>query len=252
MTNKPFFSIITCTKNSEKYLPACLSSLASQNFTDYEHIVIDGYSVDKTLSLIPKTSHVYQVKPSGISTSMNEGIKRARGQYLYFLHSDDALCDSKVLSDVAGYLRSHPSLDWAYGQIQVIDENSKNIGIFPKYKIFQLASSYLLKFFNFIPHQATFVKKSVFDKYGSFDTSLKTVMDYSYWLKICKATRWSYMSLIVANYRIHQDAQSSALSRLSSNQQESQDVQNKYLNPVERSLSQLFNLIISKVNKTTR
>lgn len=226
--------------------------MASQDFADYEHIVIDGFSADKTLSLIPEESRVYQVKPSGISAAMNEGIKRAKGEYLYYLHSDDAFHDPQVLSRVSEFLRSHPTLDWAYGQIQVVDENDKKIGIFPKYKIFQIASPYLLKFFNFVPHQATFVKKSVFDRFGYFDTSLKTVMDYDYWLKICNSTKWSYMSILVANYRIHAGAQSSARSLAVDNQGESLLVQSKYLNGLGRKLSKLLNLFITKLNKTTR
>lgn len=252
MTNKPFFSIITCTRNSEKYLPACLDSLRAQDFTDFEHIVIDGDSSDRTLSLIPKTSIVYQSKPSGISAAMNEGINHAKGEYIYFLHSDDILHNSHVLSDVSKYLNSHPSLDWVYGQIQVIDADNHKVGIFPKYKVFQLASSYLLKFFNFIPHQATFVKKTVFEKFGNFDTSLKTCMDYDLWLKICRSISWSYLPVLVANYRIHDGAQSSSKSNALSNNTELEAVQKRYLNHFELVISHLFNYMIAKLNKTTR
>lgn len=249
---QPFFTIITCTRNSEKYLPKCLKSLASQNFNEYEHIVIDGISTDTTLSLIQSISKIISLKPSGISAAMNEGIKQASGKYIYFLHSDDAFLDPHVLSQVAKYLQNNQELDWVYGQIQVVDAGDNKIGIFPKYKVFQLASSYLLKFFNFVPHQATFMKKSVFDQFGYFNTSFKTCMDYDYWLRICTKTNWSYMPILVANYRIHKAAQSSSSSLIDSNQLEVRLVQNTYLNMWEQYLASILNRLIVKVNKTTR
>jgi glycosyltransferase involved in cell wall biosynthesis len=246
----PFISVITCTRNSEKYLPTCLASIKSQDFQDFEHIVIDGLSADKTLALVPSSSQVFQVNPNGISDAMNEGIKHASGQYLYFLHSDDAFHDPQVLSRVADYLKTHKELDWGYGQIQVVDADDKKIGIFPKYKIFQMASPTLLKFFNFIPHQATFVKKAVFEKFGNFDTSLKTCMDYDFWLKICKVTLWGYLPVLISNYRVHQHSQSSATINKTLNKVERLRVQKKNTNFFESIIATLVNMMQEIFNQS--
>jgi len=253
MTNKlPLFTIITCTKNSGKYLPICIKSLVNQTFHDFEHIVIDGESTDSTLSLIPKTSHIFSLPPHGISAAMNEGIKHARGKYIYFLHSDDYLYNDSVLENVGLFLRANPELDWVYGQIQTVDNNDNKLGIFPKYFPFQVANKLILKYFNYIPHQATFVKKNVFVKFGVFSTDYQSCMDYDLWLRIAKNTRWRYMPILVADYRIHADAQSSSLQAKEITQHECQHLQNQANSPIGRLFSRLLNFILNKTNKMWR
>jgi len=249
---QPFFSIVTCTKNSARFLPTCLNSLFAQTFRDFEHIVIDGESTDKTLSLIPKSSQLSVLPPIGISAAMNEGIKRAKGRYIYFLHSDDYLHNNSVLSNVANFLQDNPDLDWVYGQIQTIDVNDNKLGIFPKYLPFQVASKLILKYFNFIPHQATFVKKTVFSQFGLFSPAYKSCMDYDLWLRIAKNTRWKYMPILVANYRIHANSQSSSLLAKEATQHESQYLQDRANGTIERLLSRLFNSILNNINKMWR
>jgi glycosyltransferase involved in cell wall biosynthesis len=207
---KPFFSIITCTKNSQAYFPACLTSLSSQTFSDYEHLVIDGHSTDATLKLVKKTdAKVISSPPRGISAAMNEGVKHARGKYLYFLHSDDQLADAHVLERVHTFLVEHPNLDWAYGQIAEVDHGDHQVGIFPTRRLFQHPHPWLLWFYNYIPHQGVFMKKSVFDQYGLFDEHYQICMDYEYWLRIARTTRWDYLPLPIARYRVHSTAVSS-------------------------------------------
>jgi len=252
MKNKqPFFSIITCTKNSAKYLPICLKSLANQTFRDFEHIVIDGQSTDKTLRIIPKTSKIISLPPHGISAAMNEGIKHAKGKYLYFLHSDDYLYNDLVLENVVRFLQANPDLDWVYGQIDVITAYNQSIGYFPKHWPLQLASPYLLIYLNFIPHQGVFMKKTVFNDFGVFSTTLKSCMDYDYWLRIASITNWRYMPLVAAKYRIHSGAQSSSSTNSALTRSESESVQKQYQNYLERVISKLINQFLIRYNRTT-
>ena len=76
------FSIITCTYNSEKFLKKNIESVKKQNFKDFEHIFIDGFSQGGTINIIknyqtefPQRVKLFQVEPKGISHAMNEGIK---------------------------------------------------------------------------------------------------------------------------------------------------------------------------------
>lgn len=87
---RPFFSIITCTYNSEKFLQENIDSVKSQTFKDYEHIFIDGYSTDDTNKIINKyilidrRSKIFKYPPKGISNAFNLGIKKSLGKYLFF------------------------------------------------------------------------------------------------------------------------------------------------------------------------
>jgi glycosyltransferase involved in cell wall biosynthesis len=241
---KPFFSIITCTRNSARFLPASLDSVSNQTFQDFEHIIIDGESTDNTIKLLRSRKLPFiSAVPRGIANAMNIGLAKTRGKYIYFLNSDDSFYSPDVLQSVYDYLISHPDLDWAFGNIHETD-GKVTIGFPPRRRIFQGKHPQLLKFYNYIPHQATFVKKTVFDQFGGFDESLKSMMDPEYWLRIAPHTKWDYMPIIVANYLIRPDSQSENLDHSASNTREYQLVQHKYLSQLEIIVANFINRIL--------
>lgn len=259
ISNTPFFSIITCTCNSEKFLKNNIDSVKTQTLKDYEQIFIDGYSNDDTGKIIesykkhnPGFVKVFQKKPIGISDAMNEGIKRANGKYIIHLHSDDYFYDKKVLEDVYEFIKKNDLPDWIYGKIDVIEENGKNVGIFPKYKLLQLANSTLLKLFNFVPHQSVFIKKSILSEFGGFDEKLKSSMDYDLWLRLAEKTNWIFIDSIISNYTIHKGSQSSDKNNIAINNRELNEVMKKRLNKVEYFLHLLVKLPLGAYNHTRR
>jgi glycosyltransferase involved in cell wall biosynthesis len=222
----PLFSIITCTKNSEKYLKETINSVKNQSFTDYEHIFIDGNSNDKTKEIIleyQKTNHskikFIQTEPKGIADAMNSGITHSSGEYLIHLHSDDYFYDSNVLEDTAKYLKEN-NVDWVYGKELRVDSSGKPIKIFLENKLFEFGSKYylnkiLLKYIDFIRHQSVFIRKSIFNKYGYFDNSFKIAMDYELWLRIRNKTTWRFHNRIINCFRVHDSGASSSPSEKS-------------------------------------
>jgi glycosyltransferase len=222
--------------------------------TDLEHIFIDGYSSDRTISIINKymesstyKTKLYQSKPSGISKAMNEGIRRSRGKYIYFLNSDDFMYDKNVLLDVKKLLSSMRYIDLLYGRINTVDEEGKSLGFFPNQWFFKIANPYLLKFINFIPHQAAFVKKEVFDKHGLFDEGLKTEMDVEYWLRIRKETKWDYIDRVIACFRVHDDSNSTSSKNKKRNRQIADSVKAKHLNILEQMIYKLYIYIVRRI-----
>ncbi|MEI6480334.1 MAG: glycosyltransferase family 2 protein [bacterium] len=251
----PFFSIITCTYNSSKYLEKNILSVKNQNFKDFEHIFIDGFSTDNTLKIIkeyqdefPNQVKVFQYKPEGISKAMNQGTKESSGEYIIHLHSDDSLFDDNVLSNVAKFLSDSDYPDWIYGQINTLVGNESR-GIFPTKKIWQrkenqFIKSYLLKFYNYIPHQAVFIKKEIFEKFGYFDESLKIGMDPDLWLRLRSKTRWFFCDRIISNFSLRPDAQSSGLKNKEENTIGISLMKRKYLNRFEILVSNFFDFLL--------
>lgn len=251
---KPYFSIITCTRNSERYLKTNIRSVLNQTFLNYEHIFVDGMSSDGTKELIKKNKQAILImsKPNGISNAMNIGVKRARGKFIMHLHSDDSFYSPEVLEKAHNLLENNKTLDWIYGKIQTIESNGKPIGAFPNQKLFQLASPVILKYINFIPHQAVFIKRKVFEKFGYFDESLSSQMDYDFWLRIKDKIKWKFIDTIVSNYTIRASAQSSGVINKIKNQNNLKEVQKKYLGRFDYILARIINLVIEKVNSTYR
>jgi glycosyltransferase len=221
----------------------------SQNFTDYEHIFIDGFSNDDTLKIINDYKanngkvHIYSLPKKGISNAMNEGIKKSKGKYIIHLHSDDLFYNSNVLENVSILLDNY---DWVYGKSQYIDKNSKVIGLYlSKFKFFQRNSSdklgrNLIKWTNFIPHQSVFIKKEVFEKHGYFDETLKSGMDPDLWMRIRNDTEWTYINVIVSKRRLHENSQSYGKQFKKDNENCFKIVKKRHLNLIEYYISYLL------------
>lgn len=175
-------SIVTCTWNSEKYLPRSIQSVVEQSHPDIEYIFVDGGSTDGTLALIEKVSLPHRVIHGirgGISNAMNVGAMAATGQIIAHLHSDDYYLHSQVLSNVAIGL-TESGCRWGYGRIKdLVEDQIFSEGYTPP--SFSIPS---LQRGNFIPHPATFMETSLMSQVGYFDTELKYAMDYDMWLKI--------------------------------------------------------------------
>jgi len=253
----PYFSVITCTYNSQKYLERNISSVNQQLFKDYEHIFIDGKSTDKTGKMIRNYQKYYPEKvklftrtPKGISNAFNEGIKKSRGKYLIHLNSDDSFYNNNVLQKAFDFLSKKESLDWIYGKINVLNEKEKSLGIYPNKYIFKTSSknrfgSYILKFINYIPHQAVFIKNEIFEKYGYFDETLSSKMDPDFWLKIRKETYWKFCEMTVSNFMLREGAMTSSKDNISINKSNLDIVQNRYMNKLEYFFARILNYFIN-------
>lgn len=203
---QPFFSIITCTYNSEKFLSTNINSIKEQTFKDFEHVFIDGFSIDNTLSLIKEYQKennnvfLYQYPPKGIANAMNQGIRHAQGKYLFFLHSDDCLADKDVLQKVYDFITVHPA-PWYYGQVKYVGDFVRKNNLYP-FRWYHKRFFYpVLMLTDFIHHQGVFLKREIFEKYGGYDESLNGPMDYEYWLRIGKKEKPKFLPFIISHFR---------------------------------------------------
>ena len=127
MDKKPLISIITVTFNAAEVIQRTLDSLKNQNFTDFEHLVIDGASQDSTLEIIGKANlpqtKVMSEPDNGLYDAMNKGLRMANGKYVIFLNSGDTFhsCDTLSL-----YSReAEKERDIIYGDTIVVDEKGE-------------------------------------------------------------------------------------------------------------------------------
>jgi glycosyltransferase involved in cell wall biosynthesis len=178
----PFFSIIIPTYNSEQTISSCLASVLSQKFDDFELIIIDGSSSDKTVSLVknivatkPELLHtIVSEKDKGIYDAMNKGADRANGQWLYFLGSDDEFVNDEVLSAVYKYLVKNPHRDFFYGNVLLRSTGKRYAGRFDMRRLMIVN----------ICHQALFVSKKTFLELGPFNTRYTLWADWDFNLKV--------------------------------------------------------------------
>lgn len=178
-------SIITVCKNSEKYIEKSIQSVINQTYTNYEYIIIDGKSDDKTCEIINKYSgyitKLISEPDRGLYEAMNKGIKIATGDFIYFLNSDDCLFDREVIKDVAHTLSTDDNCDFLYGNVErigisgeIFTSKSPRPENLKKEMIISCA----------IPHQGSFFKANLFAKLGYFDETFRIAADYEWFTKL--------------------------------------------------------------------
>ena len=116
----PKITIITVVKNGEKYLEKNIKSLINQSYQNYEHIIIDGLSKDKSLEIAKKyKDKIYKIiseKDNGIYDAMNKGIKNATGDIIGILNSDDHY-NVDALEIVKTYFENKQDIDFLFGSV---------------------------------------------------------------------------------------------------------------------------------------
>lgn len=120
MSKNNKISIITVTKNSEKFLEENILSIDAQSYKDYEHIIIDGNSTDKTIEIIKKyekkITYWISEKDEGLYDAMNKGIKKCTGDIIGILNSDDVYYPD-TLKIVNEYFNKNQNLDFLFGSV---------------------------------------------------------------------------------------------------------------------------------------
>lgn len=193
----PLISIITVNYNDLNGLERTLKSVQEQTVNDFEHIIIDGNSDDGSKEFIVKTqeNYSYWVSESdkGIYDAMNKGVVAASGDYILFLNSGDDLSHSNALQDMSKHLGF---TDFVYANIKVIDGEHEYIRKTPKVLTFR----YLYD--NVPPHQATFIRRELFEQIGFYDRSLEIVADWKFFIiAICKYNAtYNYIDIVFTNF----------------------------------------------------
>ena len=181
MNDKITFSIIICTYNVANKLPKTLNSILDQEFNDFEVIIIDGDSKDKTIDVIKKYEKKFKgklkwisEKDSGIYEAMNKGIKIAEGGYLNIIGAGDWL-EKNALKSAYRCIINNPKSKAVYGFTRIWDENLN--------KNFEIQTTPEMLTFQPMQHPALFYKKDLHDKYGLYDESYEIVSDYLFCMK---------------------------------------------------------------------
>ncbi|GIZ15181.1 glycosyltransferase family 2 protein [Capnocytophaga catalasegens] len=121
------FSIIIPVYNVERYLPECVNSVLSQDFLDYEVILVNDGSTDESGNIcdeyVEKYSNIKVIhkENGGLSDARNFGIKEAKGNYLMFLDSDDFWQGTNILSDLSKIIQKEKPDLILFGHTQFID-----------------------------------------------------------------------------------------------------------------------------------
>ena len=180
-------SIITVTKNSEKFLEKNILSVNNQLYKNYEHIIIDGGSTDKTLNIIhkhrKKIKYFISEKDKGLYDAMNKGIKYCSGDIIGILNSDD-IYYKNALKIVNKYFSKYQKLDFLFGSVY-------------KYKLLHGYHPKKIKWtFGFYSAHSVgfFIRKNSHKKVGYYNIKYKYSADYDLFYRLIIKKKMSGMA----------------------------------------------------------
>lgn len=185
-------SVITINLNNAEGLARTIKSVTEQDYTNYEFIVIDGASTDNSIPTIEsarsKINKVVIEKDTGIYDAMNKGIKYSEGEYLLFLNSGDYFAEKSTLLQCSQYLFE---ADVIGGRIIKIVDGKEHL----------LNSPHKITVDWFVDvslhHQATFIKKELFEKHGVYNATYKLGGDYEFFVRTLLKERGTYKNIPV-------------------------------------------------------
>lgn len=193
-------SIITVSYNAAATIEQTILSVVGQMYPHIEYIVMDGGSTDGTVDIIRKYEDqiAYWVSEpdQGIYDAMNKGIRRATGDYLYFLGADDWLRDDQVMQEVSEFIRLHPGYGLYMGHVFLYHPKLR---MEKRQRVF--FSTEAVKRGHMYPHQGMFAQRELLQ--AGFDTKYKIAADYKFLLQnIVRESPFCLMDIDVAYYSI--------------------------------------------------
>ncbi len=200
MNQNPLISIVLPSYNHGHLIHRALNSILAQTYLYWEVIIVDNHSSDKTEEIVSKFSEnrfrFYKINNNGvIAASRNFGIKKALGEWVAFLDSDDWWEPEKL--DMAINFALEKNADLVFHNLKIVKKNSlpfgRSIGFFDNSKS---AFDNLLNDGNSIPNSSVVIKKSVLEAVDliSEDKSKISWEDYDCWLRVSKLTNnFSYL-----------------------------------------------------------
>lgn len=216
-------SIITISYNSAETIQDTIESVLAQEYADIEYIIVDGASSDGTMEIINnyqnRVAQVISESDNGIYDAMNKGLKLATGELIGILNSDDVYKDSKVISDVVSTVQDSNS-DALYADLVYSDRNDLT-----RVKRYWRSGQFRKNSFKWgwmPPHPTFFVKRSVYERYGYFNTSLKNSADYEIMLRFLfkEGISVCYLDRVITIMRMGGQSNASVKNRVDANKED--------------------------------
>jgi len=205
----PKVSIITITYNKERFIKEAIDSVLRQSFGDFEMIIIDNASTDKTSAIVndylrrdKRLRFIVNKTNLKIPRSRNQGLREARGKYIATLDSDDVWVDNDKLKKQVNFLENQPEYALIGSGFIVIDEIGKEL--FRRLNpTTDLTIRKVILSTNPFAHSSTLFLREAALKAGGYDENLEVGEDYDLWLKLGKFWKFANLGEYLVKYRIH-------------------------------------------------
>lgn len=204
-------SVILTTFNgaTRGYLNEAIESVLSQTFKNFELILVDDGSTDKTKSFCSgylndaRVKYVYQMN-KGLAAARNTGIRHSNGDYVCFLDDDDVWNSGKLEKQVSLFEGSNdPKIGMVFTALEKIDENGKYQGVNYNPAEGNIYNKIIYCGNVITGPSSVMIKRKALEKAGVFDEFMKSAEDLELWSRIAKEFSIYSIKDPLVKYRIH-------------------------------------------------
>lgn len=203
----PLVSVIIPTYNRCAMLEKAVQSVLSQNFRNFELIVVDDGSKDQTKKIMQKYTSVryFYKQNGGVASARNFGIKKAEGDLIAWLDDDDYFLPEKLQKQV-DFFKKNPRIGLVYTGHSMVDSTAtqvkKTYFVPPHIKNLETTRKLLLRQC-FFANSTVMMKKECFERTGLFDEGLSHTVDYDMWLRTAAFYKFGCVPQVLTVYCWH-------------------------------------------------
>lgn len=215
----PKLSVIIASYNHQDYIAQTLRSIEEQTFGDFEIILIDDGSSDRTVEVARRTESRAQIHPQrnqGVVAARNRGVELAQGQYLCFVDSDDLVLPQRFERQVA-FLDAHPEIGLVYAEALIIDAEGHGLGrLSDVYPVKPGDTAEMLALhYCFVPMITAMVRADVLRQAGPFERP-GPISDYIKWIEVAHLSDAHYDPEPLGCWRRHPRSTSKQANKVKS------------------------------------
>lgn len=211
----PLVTVAICTYNAERYLALTLDSVQTQTYTNMEIVLVDDGSRDNTLAVIERyASNDSRIRwfakaHEGLPAARSFAFAQSRGEWIAIIDADD-ICYPERLSKQTEIAQTNPSAGLVFCDTHHIDSSGNilrthlsQFDLPPSPIPKGIASSLLITQGCYVDTEACFIRRSLVDRLGAFDESLRYACDYDYFIRAGLVCDFAYTRDVLAAWRRH-------------------------------------------------
>lgn len=205
----PKITVLMSVYNGEKYLREAIDSILNQTFMDFEFLIINDGSIDKTADILqsytdPRIRIVNNEENMGLTKSLNRGLKIARGRYIARMDADD-ISYPRRLEVQYEYMEKNPDVGIVDNWVNIIDSEG-NVTSSLKWNCSSEDIYYTLNFRNCLVHGSTFLRKDLVMDNGGYNETIKVSQDFELWNRISKVAKIHKIQETLIKRRVTSDS----------------------------------------------
>ena len=205
----PAITVLMPVYNGERYVVKAVKSVLDQTFRDFEFLVINDGSTDRSIELIREFDdpriRVIDTENQGVAAALHLGIKEARGVYIARMDADDESLPNRLELEKRS-LDEHPDIAVVHGSVEYIDSEGVPIFLERDEGHSNIVTKWLLNWKNVPMHSTVMLRAAVLKLHGlNYRIEMNRAEDFDLWNRVARVGNFMYLPDVLLKYRVHSE-----------------------------------------------